>query len=53
MIPRGVVGLICAQVGLSTSILTQKTFTALVITIMVTVLITPPMLKRIIRNTTP
>ena len=51
MIPRGVVGLICAQVGLSTAILTQKTFTALVITIMVTILITPPMLKRIIKNT--
>lgn len=51
MIPRGEVGLVCAQVGLSTSILTQKTFTALIITIIATTLVTPPMLKLIIKNT--
>lgn len=51
MIPRGEVGLVCAQLGLSSAILTQKTFTALVITIMVTTLVTPPILKLISRNT--
>ncbi len=45
MIPRGEVALVCAQIGLSTSALTQKTFSALVITIIVTALVTPSLLK--------
>lgn len=51
MIPRGEVALVCAQVGLSSSMLTQKTFSALVVTIILTALVTPPLLKVTIKKT--
>lgn len=50
MIPRGEVALVCAQVGLSASILTQRTFSALVVTIIVTALVTPPILRLVIKK---
>ncbi len=52
MVPRGEVGLVCAQPGLSASILNQKIFSALVVTIIVTTLVTPPMLKFITKRQT-
>jgi Na+:H+ antiporter len=51
IIPRGEVVLVCAQVGLSSSVLTQKTFSALVVTIILTALVTPPILKFTIKKT--
>ncbi|MDO8142804.1 MAG: cation:proton antiporter [Candidatus Brocadiales bacterium] len=50
MIPRGEVALVCAQVGLSSSMLTQNTFSALVVTIIATALVTPPLLKVTIKK---
>lgn len=46
MIPRGEVGLIFASMGLSLGVLDDTTYSALVIMIMFTTLITPPLLKR-------
>ncbi|MBI2471409.1 MAG: cation:proton antiporter [Planctomycetes bacterium] len=51
MIPRGEVALVCAQVGLSSSVLTQKTFSALVVTIIATALVAPPIIKFTIKKT--
>jgi len=45
MVPRGEVGLIFAQLGLLGGILTQDVFSALLIMVMGTTLITPPFLK--------
>jgi Kef-type K+ transport system membrane component KefB len=45
MVPRGEVGLIFAQIGLLGGILTQDVFSALLIMVMGTTLITPPLLK--------
>ncbi|MDX1622474.1 MAG: cation:proton antiporter [Gemmatimonadota bacterium] len=45
MVPRGEVGLIFAQLGLLGGILTQDVFSALLIMVMGTTLITPPVLK--------
>ncbi len=45
MVPRGEVGLIFAQIGLLGGILTQDVFSALLIMVMGTTLITPPFLK--------
>lgn len=45
MVPRGEVGLIFAQLGLLGGILTQDVFSAILIMVMGTTLITPPVLK--------
>ncbi|HET6340604.1 MAG TPA: cation:proton antiporter [Gemmatimonadota bacterium] len=45
MIPRGEVGLIFAQIGLLGGVLTRDVFSAVLIMVMATTLITPPFLK--------
>ena len=45
MVPRGEVGLIFAQLGLLAGILSQDVFSAILIMVMGTTLITPPLLK--------
>ncbi len=45
MIPRGEVGLIFAQVGLSYGIFTSKMFSAITVMVMLTTFIAPPLLK--------
>lgn len=47
MVPRGEVGLIFAQLGLLGGILTRDVFSAILIMVMGTTLITPPLLKPI------
>lgn len=53
MIPRGEVGLIFAQVGLATGLLTGGLYSAVAMMVMVTTLITPPMLRRLLVPKTP
>ena len=53
MVPRGEVGLIFAQLGLLGGILTQDVFSAILIMVMGTTLITPPVLKPLFNRTTP
>ena len=45
MVPRGEVGLIFAQLGLLAGILSQDVFSAILIMVMGTTLMTPPLLK--------
>lgn len=45
MVPRGEVGLIFAQLGLLAGILTQDVFSALLLMVMATTLVTPPSLQ--------
>ena len=45
MIPRGEVGLIFASIGKSLNVIDDATFSAIVIMVIVTTLITPPLLK--------
>lgn len=45
MIPRGEVGLIFASIGKSLNVIDNATFSAIVIMVIVTTLITPPLLK--------
>jgi Kef-type K+ transport system membrane component KefB len=45
MIPRGEVGLIFASIGRRLRVLDASTFSAVVIMVIVTTLITPPLLK--------
>ncbi len=45
MIPRGEVGLIFASIGRSLGVVTDAVFSAVVVMVMVTTLITPPVLK--------
>lgn len=47
MIPRGEVGLIFAQMGLSRGVLTVPLFSALTLMVMVTTFIAPPLLKHL------
>jgi Kef-type K+ transport system membrane component KefB len=47
MIPRGEVGLIFAQMGLSTKAITPAIFSALTLMVMVTTFLAPPVLARI------
>lgn len=54
MVPRGEVGLIFAQMGLLTGAITQDVFGALMLMVLVTTLVTPPLLSRIVgREATP
>jgi Kef-type K+ transport system membrane component KefB len=50
MVPRGEVGLIFAQMGLSTGAIDAGLFGAIMLMVLVTTLITPPMLGRIVRQ---
>ena len=45
MIPRGEVGLIFAAIGKSLGVVNDATFSAIVIMVIVTTLVTPPLLK--------
>lgn len=45
MIPRGEVGLIFAQMGLSTGVFDAGMFSAVTVMVMVTTFIAPPLLK--------
>jgi Kef-type K+ transport system membrane component KefB len=47
MIARGEVGLIVATIGMSRGMITSELFTATVIIVLATTLVTPPLLKRI------
>lgn len=47
MVPRGEVGLIFAQVGLTSGVLTVQLFSALTLMVMVTTFIAPPWLSRL------
>lgn len=53
MIPRGEVGLIFAQIGLSTKLLSNGLYSAVALMIMLTTLITPPLLRRLLVQGTP
>jgi Kef-type K+ transport system membrane component KefB len=50
MMPRGEVSLILASVGLSTQLLPASGFTAVVGVVIVCMVITPPLLRLLIRN---
>ena len=52
MVPRGEVGLIFAQMGLSTGAIDAGLFGAIMLMVLVTTLITPPALSRVARITT-
>ncbi len=53
MIPRGEVGLIFAHLGLSNGILSSETFSAILIMVMLTTFLAPPLLKPIFRRLPP
>lgn len=50
MIPRGEVGLIFAQIGLANGILSSEVFSAILIMVIFTTFIAPPLLKTIFRR---
>jgi Na+:H+ antiporter len=52
MIPRGEVGLIFAQIGLSTKLLSSGLYSAVAMMVMVTTLVTPPILRRVLERRT-
>jgi Kef-type K+ transport system membrane component KefB len=51
MVPRGEVGLIFAHVGLDTGVVDETAFNALVIVVMLTTFVAPPLLKIVFRRT--
>ena len=53
MIPRGEVGLIFAQIGLSTKLLSGGLYSAVALMVMLTTFITPPLLRRLLVQGTP
>jgi Kef-type K+ transport system membrane component KefB len=48
MMPRGEVGLIFAQIGLTTGVLTAGLYSAVALMVMLTTLVTPPVLRRLL-----
>ena len=50
MVPRGEVGLIFAQIGLTAGLLSSETFSAILIMVIVTTFIAPPLLKVVFRG---
>ena len=52
MVPRGEVGLIFAQMGLSTGAIDAGLFGAIMLMVLTTTLITPPLLGRVVHSTT-
>lgn len=53
MIPRGEVGLIFAQIGLSTKLLGAGLYSAVALMVMITTLVTPPLLRRVLERRLP
>jgi Kef-type K+ transport system membrane component KefB len=53
MIPRGEVGLIFAQIGLSTKLLDTGLYSAVAAMVMITTLVTPPILRRLLVQKEP
>jgi len=53
MIPRGEVGLIFAQIGLSTQLIDGGLYSAVALMVMLTTFITPPLLRRLLVQGTP
>ena len=50
MVPRGEVGLIFAQLGLTAGVLTNAHFGALMLMVVVTTFITPPLLGMVVKR---
>jgi Kef-type K+ transport system membrane component KefB len=50
MAPRGEVGLIFAQIGLTAGVLSNRLFSAIVFVVIATTLVTPPLLKRALES---
>jgi Kef-type K+ transport system membrane component KefB len=53
MIPRGEVGLIFAQIGLSTKLISGGMYSAVALMVMMTTFIAPPLLRRLLVRGTP
>jgi Na+:H+ antiporter len=53
MIPRGEVGLIFAQIGLSTRLLDAGLYSAVAMMVLLTTLVTPPILRQLLRRQAP
>jgi Kef-type K+ transport system membrane component KefB len=53
MIPRGEVGLIFAQIGLTTQLLSAGLYSAVALMVMLTTFITPPLLRRLLVQKPP
>ena len=53
MIPRGEVGLIFAQMGLSTSVFNEGLFTGATLMVLITTFIAPPLLKSLLSTRSP
>jgi Kef-type K+ transport system membrane component KefB len=53
MIPRGEVGLIFAQIGLTSKLLTPGLYSAVALMVMLTTFITPPLLRRLLEQKPP
>lgn len=53
MIPRGEVGLIFAQVGLTTKLLSGGLYSAVAMMVMITTFVTPPLLRRLLEARAP
>ena len=53
MVPRGEVGLIFAQIGLATGLLTGGLYSAVAVMVMLTTIVTLPLLRRLLVQQTP
>lgn len=53
MVPRGEVGLIFAQIGLASGLLTNGLYSAVALMVMLTTLMTPPLLRRLLEPRPP
>ena len=53
MVPRGEVGLIFAQIGLTAGLITGGMYSAVALMVMLTTLITPPLLRKLLVPATP
>ena len=53
MIPRGEVGLIFAQVGLTTKLLSSGLYSAVAMMVLITTFVTPPILRRVLVQRPP
>ena len=53
MIPRGEVGLIFAQIGLSTKLVSAELYSAVAVMVMLTTFVAPPLLRRLLPQGTP
>lgn len=53
MVPRGEVGLIFAQIGLAAGLITAGMYSAVALMVMLTTLVTPPMLRKLLEPRPP